>query len=319
MTIAYTLINISYLPVAKTLADSFMYHNPDIPFYLCLFDDKNDIQDPIFLDYNIYDKNNLNKQEFDDMRGRYDNFSMACALKPFFAEALIRDFSPSEVIYIDADTMLFQPMTDLQQLLQQESLSIVLTGHQYKIIENENELHNNLNIRKYGLYNAGFLAFKNDEKGIMFLNWWKRILFTKCIKDPENGIYYDQTWLDLVPIYFGDHCHILKHLGYNVAYWNLEERKVSVTNNEYIINEDIPLVFYHFARFQYYNNIYIDGFKIKFDHFPEIKVIFDDYKDKLKDNLYEKYIPFSKPKVITLREKIKTSLKFRLPLLIDKL
>ena len=111
MTIAYTIVNIKYLPVAKTLVDSFMKHNQNIPIYICFFDDKKNIEDPIFLDYNIYDKNNLDQEEYEDMRRRYTDFSMASSLKPFFGEALIRDFNPEYVIYLDADIKVFNSLS----------------------------------------------------------------------------------------------------------------------------------------------------------------------------------------------------------------
>lgn len=319
MTIAFTIVNIPYLPVAKAMADSFVTHNPEVPLYICLFDDQDDIQDAMFLDYHIYDKSHLNKEEYDDMRRRYDNFSMACALKPFFAEALLRDFDPEHIVYLDADLMFFDSLTKLDEVLNIQQKSIVLTGHQYTVIPSENEVSNNQTLRKYGIYNAGFIALKNNAVGQQFLAWWKRILFTKCIRDDENGIYYDQTWLDLVPMYFGDDFYMLKDLGYNVAYWNLDERILCFRNEKYFINQKIPLVFYHFARFQYYNDMYIDGFKIKFDDFPLLKNIFDQYRNILQKNLYEKSIPASTPKKISFRKRLKISLKYRLPLWIDKL
>lgn len=319
MTIAYTLVNIAYLPMAKTLADSFIRHNPDIPFYICLFDDKKDIVDAMFLDYNIYDKNNLDKNEYDDMRSRYDNFSMACALKPYFAEALLRNYNPDSIIYLDADLMFFNSLEKLRAILDESQKSIILTGHQYKIIKSDTELSSNQSLRKYGIFNAGFFALKNNVVGNGFIDWWKRILFTKCIRDDSKGIYYDQTWLDLVPMYFGDHCFVLKDLGYNVAFWNLQERNVSVRDGKYLINDNYPLVFYHFARYKYYNSDFIDGFTLTFEKYQTIQIIFNDYKKILKLNLYEHYLPYQPPRKITFREKIKISLQYRLPRLIDKL
>ncbi len=319
MTIAFTLINISYLPVAKTLADSFLAHNPDMPFYICLFDDKNDIQDPMFLKYNIYDKNNLNKEEYDSMRSRYDNFSMACALKPYFAEALIRDFNPENIVYLDADLMFYDSLEKVGEILDVQKKSIVLTGHQYTVIQSETELSSNQSLRKYGIYNAGFFALKNNKIGTEFLEWWKRILFTKCIREDHNGIYYDQTWLDLVPMYFGDNCFILKDLGYNVAFWNLEERTISMKDGKYFINEKYPLVFYHFARYKYYKPQFINGFYMLFDGLDVLSQIFNIYRSNLKENLFEKYQKEIIEKKPTFLDKVKISLKYRLGLIVDRL
>ncbi|RRQ45847.1 hypothetical protein [Chryseobacterium sp. SC28] len=319
MTIAFTIVNIPYLPVAKALADSFVTHNPEVPLYICLFDDQDDIQDAMFLDYHIYDKSHLNKEEYDDMRHRYDNFSMACALKPFFAEALLRDFDPEHIVYLDADLMFFDSLTKLDEVLNIQQKSIVLTGHQYTVIPSENELSNNQTLRKYGIYNAGFIALKNNAVGQQFLAWWKRILFTKCIRDDENGIYYDQTWLDLVPMYFGDDFYMLKDLGYNVAFWNLEERHLSAKGGNYFINEHYPLVFYHFARYKYYKPEFINGFYMRFEGQDSLFEIFTTYRKNLKQNLFEEYHKEPIAKRPTFIDKLKISLKYRLGLIVDKL
>ena len=320
MTIAYTIVNINYLPVAKTMVDSFVKHNPNIPIYICLFDDKKKIQEPIFLDYNIYDKNNLRQEEYEDMRSRYNDFSMASSLKPFFGEALIRDFNPDCVIYLDADIKVFNSLEKIEHIFRNQDQSIILTGHQYAIISTENELQINQRFRKYGIYNAGFFAVKNSSAGTSFLKWWRRMLFTNCIGDEKNGIFYDQSWLDLVTIYFADDLYLLQDVGYNVAFWNLQERKVSMDKGNYKINNDFSLVFYHFARFKYYEDSFMDGFNISSEQYPIIEKIFSEYKSELKLNLFDKYIfPPPKPKKITLKEKIKNSLKYRIILIIDKL
>lgn len=319
MTIAYTLVNIKYLPVAKTMVDSFVEHNPDISIYICLFDEKKDIQDSIFLEYNIYDKSNLNKEEYDSMRSRYDDMSMACALKPFFAEALIRDYNPDNIIYLDADMMFFSSIQHLSKLLLEPQNSIILTGHIYTIISSDAELILNQSIRKNGIFNAGFFALKNNNHGVMFLNWWKKILFVKCIKDVNNAVLYDQTWLDLIPLYFENNLLILKDLGYNVAFWNGEERKISKKETRYFINDNYKLVFYHFARYNYYNTQIPYKENMSFEEKQNLEDLFRMYKLKLKNNLFEKYIFINKKRYPSIFTKIKISLKYRLTLLVDKL
>lgn len=315
MTIAYTLVNIPYLPMAKTLVDSFRKQHPEIPIYICLFDDKEEIKDDFFKDYLIYDYKNLNQKEYQDMRSRYDNMSMACALKPFFAEALIKDFNPDSVIYLDADMILFNPLNLIFEKFK-ENYSILLTGHLYSIFKDEKEVIANREIRKYGLYNAGFLAFQNNELGNEFLQWWKRMLFETCIREDKNGIYYDQTWLDLVPIYFKSGTYIIQDLGYNVAYWNTKERKLSIENDQYFVNDSIPLVFYHFARYK--NNMPQGDFFDEKKLTPNQKIVLD-YQKELDANKFEQYSKQAFSKTISLAERLRISLKYRLGLLVDKL
>lgn len=84
------------------------------------------------------------------MRSRYDDMSMACALKPFFAEALIRDYNPDNIIYLDADILVFNHFDTVKTIFNNQQVSIILTAHQYDIVRNDNEIIFNQNIRKYG-------------------------------------------------------------------------------------------------------------------------------------------------------------------------
>ncbi|PZU84841.1 MAG: hypothetical protein DI529_10795 [Chryseobacterium sp.] len=320
MTLAYTLVNIAYLPVAKTLADSFSRHNPDIPFYICLFDDQEDIKDEVFLNYNIYDKNKLDSDAYESMRSRYNNLGMACALKPFFGEQLIKEFSPDSIIYIDADVMVFDKFDMVADVFQNQGKSVILTAHNYKIVKNDKEVVFNIYSRKSGIYNAGFFAVKNDASGLEFLEWWKRMLFTACVKDDKNGVLYDQTWLDLVTVYFKDELFILDHLGYNVAFWNWQERNITRENDgKYYINQTFPLVFFHFARYNYYQPELLDGYSKRIGDYLSLKGIFDGYRSHLKSNLFENYITPRKTTVKDIPQKIKQRLKFYLENLADKL
>ena len=317
-SIAYTLVNIPYLPVAKSLVDSFRKYNPDTEIYICLFDNKENINDDSFEDYNIIDVSILNKDDYAAMRNRYDNMSMACALKPFFAEALIQEYHPEILIYLDADIMIYDSLHEVDKVFQTTGKSIILTGHLNNIISDAEELSRNQEIRKYGLYNAGFYAIKVSKDSLIFLNWWKRFLFEKCILDMWNGIYYDQTWLDLAPVYFRHSLVLMEDLGYNVAYWNLNERDITSVDGKYKVNGTTNLVFYHFARYKFYTPELLDGYQMGFENHPTVKNIFEEYRAALKGNGYEKYIPKpSPPKRPTFREKVKGSLKYRINKLID--
>jgi hypothetical protein len=50
----------------------------------------------------------------------------------------------------------------------------------------------------------------------------------------------------LIPIYY-TLVHVLHHPGYNMALWNLHERRLTASAGGYIVNEKDPLVLYHFS------------------------------------------------------------------------
>jgi hypothetical protein len=66
--------------------------------------------------------------------------------------------------------------------------------------------------------------------------------------DLSAGIFVDQGWLDLAPGYF-EGVQVLRDLGINVAYWNLNERPLAKTPEGRLLVGDSPLTCYHFSSF----------------------------------------------------------------------
>jgi glycosyltransferase involved in cell wall biosynthesis len=60
-------------------------------------------------------------------------------------------------------------------------------------------------------------------------------------------LFTDQRWIDLVPGYFSP--FILTDPGYNVAYWNLDSRKLTGTDDEWRVDGG-PLRFFHFSGYR---------------------------------------------------------------------
>ena len=56
----------------------------------------------------------------------------------------------------------------------------------------------------------------------------------------------DQKFCDLVPCFF-DEVFLLKHVGYNAAYWNLHERRIEFRSGGWWVNESVALRFFHFS------------------------------------------------------------------------
>ncbi|MEJ0046136.1 MAG: hypothetical protein WDN04_08425 [Rhodospirillales bacterium] len=64
--------------------------------------------------------------------------------------------------------------------------------------------------------------------------------------DIAGNMFTDQRWMDLAPTFVARPC-ILRHPGYNVAYWNLAHRVVArASNGRWTVNGE-RLVFFHFS------------------------------------------------------------------------
>ena len=149
------------------------------------------------------------------------------------------------VIYLDPDIALFSPLRDILRRL--EDASIVLTPHQAE--PNDSQLAVDDNERtslRYGIYNLGFLAVRNDPTGRAFADWWSSQLHRACYDAVDEGLFTDQKYCDLAPALF-DRVHIERDPGCNVASWNLSRRALRFEGGDLLVNGS-PLKFYHFTK-----------------------------------------------------------------------
>ena len=96
-----------------------------------------------------------------------------------------------------------------------------------------------------GIYNLGFIAVGGSPTG--FLEYWKQRLRFECIVAPERMRFVDQRWLDFAPGMF--EVAVLRDPAYNVAYWNLDHRRLRWSGSRYEVDGE-PLRFFHFSGYK---------------------------------------------------------------------
>ena len=100
-------------------------------------------------------------------------------------------------------------------------------------------------ILQAGAYNLGFCALARHPRLDDLLAFWCEKSVREFVVELQRGLFTDQRWMDLVPGMFPD-VQILRHEGYDVAYWNLPHRRL-VSDNGCILVNGQPLVFFHFS------------------------------------------------------------------------
>ncbi|MCU1349827.1 MAG: glycosyl transferase group 1, partial [Acidobacteria bacterium] len=175
---------------------------------------------------------------------RYSILELNTAVKPWMFEQLFaRGYD--RVVYLDPDIVVYSPLEELDAV--PVGTLLTLTPHLTGPIGGD-EHPSERTIGLAGAYNLGFLAVSRHPALDRFLGWWQEKLEYQCVVDPARGLFVDQKWIDLVPGLFPD-VTILRHEGYNVAYWNLGQR--TVTRDAAIggtVNGQ-PLRFFHFSGF----------------------------------------------------------------------
>ena len=284
MKIAYTVCSANYLPFAKSLADSFIQHNPGYQFVIALADTFRDYDTGFFSPHLVIPVEEMQISGLEEMNAKYSIFELTCALKPFVAEYLFNKYPQSSIVfYFDSDILVFNPLTVAETVL--EHHSIALTPHISKPQLITISVNTELDVLRTGLYNAGFFGLKRSGSTTIFLNWWKERLREYCFNDAAHGLFVDQLWLDLVPVYFRDTC-IIYDAGYNLAYWNLSERSLSGKEGDYQVDDTCPLVFFHYSGYAIENPGMISKYQktISFDSHPQLKPLFDNFFSAVKKN-----------------------------------
>ncbi len=162
-------------------------------------------------------------------------------LKPFCAEFLLGRDTPEIVLYLDADTQLLAPPVEL--LSTARTHGVALTPH---LTDPARNTRTALPTMRSGVFNGGVFAVSRGSLATAFLSWWGRQL-----AEPVNisaDWNHDQGWLALVPSLFPAY-GLLRHSGYNVAFWNLHERDITTAADGALLANGLPLVLFHFSYF----------------------------------------------------------------------
>jgi hypothetical protein len=324
-TTVFTLCSANYLAHAKTLGDSLTEHNPDYSFVIGLVDGlPRNLESSYWHPYELIPVEKLNIPDFEQMADDYNIVELNTAVKPFYIEYLYRrDPSVEVVIYLDPDILVLASFESLASKLR--TYNIVLTPHLCSFDNSAANVHFETLVLTVGLYNLGFIATSRGETTFAFLDWWQKRVRHGCYYRPGSGIFVDQLWVNLAPVYFPN-VLVDKDPGYNMCYWNLFERRLDRREGRYVVNEQHDLVFYHFSG---YNPMRPEAptsrGKVKASSFserPDLKPLYDEYRSRLLSRNYSsiQLLPYSLRKgPIKSKPTVKTIVRASLRRVFDKL
>jgi hypothetical protein len=137
------------------------------------------------------------------------------------------------------------------------------------------------------MYNLGFIGIGHRESSRKLLKWWKYKLSKHCIKDFYRGLYVDQKYIDLAPLFFSG-IQVLTHPGCNVSYWNLHERNLAQNGGNWFVDSE-KLIFYHFSSFRPDKKSVLSPFctRYNFHNKKEIAPLFLDYARELFESNFD--------------------------------
>jgi hypothetical protein len=165
-------------------------------------------------------------------RSRIEYYFTCTASLPLY---IMRHSSGIDLItYLDADLYFYSSPEPLFEELGSGSVGMI--AHRFSDSLRDRE--------RFGLYNVGWLSFRNDEAGIECLEWWRAQCIEWCYDRLEGDRFADQKYLDRWPDRFRG-VVVLNHPGGNLAPWNVERHRLSVQGNDVVVDGK-SLIFFHF-------------------------------------------------------------------------
>ena len=244
---AIAVVTKSHLAAARVLMESLARHLPEAARYVLLADRVDGCYEPGREPFETVEAEALSIPEFRRMAFHYGPMELCCALKPRALRWLLEERGFERALYLDADVLFCaRPQEALDELA---ACDVVLTPHLCGPAATPAGALAEAHVLRDGTYNGGFVALRRSASSIGFLNWWCEKLTHDCLVDSRRGLMYDQKWLDMVPALFPPTA-ILREPGYNVAYWNLDNRPVERDAGGKLVAGGAPLVCFHFSFFR---------------------------------------------------------------------
>lgn len=246
-TAIFTSCAANYIPKARVLADSVKRLHADIDVYLLAVDE---IPPQFDLAREPFDfvvrAGDLAIPDFDRWLFQHRIVEACTAVKPFMLLHLLEK-NYDQVLYFDPDIALFSLLDGMLDAFEEHS--ILLTPHICKPEATpEAVADNEICALAHGVFNFGYVGVKNDATGRAYAGWWADRCYQACFDDIAHGVFTDQKWNDLVPVFF-EQVGILKQPVYNVATWNYAQRQIEGNLEEGFTVDGEPMVFHHFTGY----------------------------------------------------------------------
>lgn len=170
-----------------------------------------------------------------DARADRSSLEFYFTCKPALLGLLLhRDAGIERIEYLDADLGFFSDPAPLES--ECAGSSVALSPHAFSARLAAQ--------RRYGEFNAGWLSVAADPEGLEFIAWWRERCLEWCRLEVEDTRFGDQKYLDRIPALF-PRAHRVSHRGANLAPWNLDGRRIELTEAGPTVDGQ-PLVFFHF-------------------------------------------------------------------------
>jgi hypothetical protein len=260
--VVFTICSANHLPFARTLASSVKRAERNVRFIVFLADVLSPPVQQLADELEIVPIDRLAIPNLRRMTFRYGILELNTAIKPFCFDYVFDALGCRTAIYLDADIYVLKALDHVHDALE-KGTSCVLTPHITAPLPLDGEKPDVYTFMQAGMYNLGFLGLGNTPEARAFNTWWGQKTLEDCFVAQHRGVFVDQKFVDFAPSFMND-VLILRHPGYNVAYWNLPQRHVSRAGDCFKVNQTFDLHFFHFSGINLENREAFSKYQTRF-------------------------------------------------------
>lgn len=173
------------------------------------------------------------------------------------------------VTYLDSDLFFFASPEPIYAEMQDAAFGII-PHHFTKRMAS---------MRRFGIYNVGWVSVRRCDEGIAALRWWRERCIEWCHDFVEGDRFADQRYLDRLPELFPN-VHVIQNLGANLAPWNFADLCVEWRDGSVLVEERYPLLFFHFHGVKRSGRHYFNSHRVFRAPFPNL----------VRQRIYQPYI-----------------------------
>ncbi|MGE4317494.1 MAG: hypothetical protein AB7E96_01210 [Deferribacterales bacterium] len=237
----HTIVAKNYFGYARAWAKNVKKVYPDSPVYIFVADEFEGLINPAEESVPVIQCCDIGMEDFDYMKFIYEVTEFATSVKPFCISWLYDKHPGHVVVYMDSDTFVLTKMAELEEHFD-KGADAVFTPHICEPLD-DGFWPSEYSFLTAGIYNMGFGAFADKPEVRKFIKWWESKLAQHCVWALDKGIHVDQKWMDYATAFL-EHAKVLRHPGYNIAYWNLPHRNIELKDGEWLSNS-LPVRFVH--------------------------------------------------------------------------
>jgi hypothetical protein len=272
-----TLFDSAYLSRGLVMYYSLKKHCEAFHLYVFAFDDTcYDVLQSLSLDQmTVISLKDFEDDELLKVKPLRSKGEYCWTCTPSTITYVLKNYGVNHCTYLDSDLFFF---SSPQQLFDEMgNSSILITPHRYTVKYDQSQ--------KTGIYCVQFVVFKNDERGLTALNWWRKSCIEWCYNRFEDGKFGDQKYLDDWPERFAG-VYVCENLGAGVALWNMQQyiftkEKDTIVGSEISTGNKFQVIFFHFHSFAFVTPSYFSPRPYYKRNKSAICLLFNPYRKEI--------------------------------------